>query len=77
MHIHPKPGTLLSRGNWPKEIILYLGKSVKQGRSLGLLVYNHNGLYDGRILSFTYDEKDYPIINNSSEYLKRIKNYER
>jgi len=70
-----KPGMLLSRKSWPKEIILYLQpfNDLKNDECKGILVLNHLGKYDGRVIYFVYDCEDYVIINNSKEYLSRIK----
>lgn len=70
-----KPGTLLSRKYWTKELIVYIGKNdkINYGNSLGFSIFDNDGKYDGRLFGFLYDEDEYPVINNSHQYLKRFK----
>lgn len=72
-----KPGVLLVRKKWPKELLLYLGKSNEFHESKGFLIYDEYGKYYGNVVEFIDSINEYSLVNSITEYLSYIKKHER
>jgi len=71
-----KPGMLLVRHQWPKELVIYLGWNNTIKESKGFLIYDEHGHYYGNVVYFDHSQ-DYSVVNNSTEYLRYIKKHKR